>query len=88
MLMAIHQEWSNVDLKSDCLVLVSALAHNSLDGSTIGRIVEDYKDYMAGISSLTVRHVYREVNDVAHRLCHTPNSRSILYINMIPKFEL
>lgn len=58
LLMVIHQEWSNVDLESDGSMLVSALAYNSLDGSTIGLIVEDCKDYMAEISCFTVRHVY------------------------------
>lgn len=70
LLMVIHQEWSNVDLESDGSVLVSNLAHNSLDSSTIGLIVENCKQYMTGISFFTVRYVYCEVNGGAHHLIH------------------
>ena len=63
LLMAIHQGWSNVDLESDCVVLISALASNSLDFSEIDRVVEDCKEYMAVISSISFRHIYHEAND-------------------------
>lgn len=59
-----------MDLESDCIVIISTLASNSLDCLEIGRVVEDCKEYMAAISSISFRHIYREANDVGNRLAH------------------
>lgn len=70
MLLALHQGWNNLILESDCATLVTAVNTLGEDYSDIGPIIGDCKDYMLAITSLNVRHIYREANCVAHRLAH------------------
>lgn len=67
-----------MDLESDFALVVSALAASSEDHSEIGRIVEDCKDYMSALHSFGFRHIYHEVNNVAHRFAHLA---SVSYID-------
>lgn len=70
LLIAIHQGWSEVELESDCAMLINAVNEPREDYFEIGRIVEDCKDYMLAFESLEVRHIYCEANGVVHRLAH------------------
>lgn len=45
LLLAIHQEWEDVELELDSSVLVSALANNNEDGSRVGRVYDDFQDH-------------------------------------------
>lgn len=51
-------------------MVVAALNNVAEDCSEVGRIIEDYKEYLLAFNSVLVRHINREVNGVAHRLAH------------------
>lgn len=70
LLIVIHQGWSDIDLESDCSLVVAALANSTEDCSDIGRVMADCKDYMSEFHSINFRYVFREANGVAHRLAH------------------
>ena len=74
---AIQQGWDELELESDCAVLISALNSSSVDRSEFGRIVDDCKGYLNGFNSFRVRHIYREANCVAHRLAHIASLSNI-----------
>lgn len=78
LLIAIHQGWSEVELESDSAMLINALNEPREDYLEMGRIVEDCKDYMLVFEFLEVRHIYREANDIVHRLAHLA-SCSVVY---------
>ncbi|KAK9943809.1 hypothetical protein M0R45_009405 [Rubus argutus] len=67
---AINQGWDNIILESDCASIVTALSSVGDDFSQIGRIVGDCKEFMGSLRSISIRHIYREANGVAHRLAH------------------
>lgn len=62
-----------MDFESDCAVLIIILASNSFDCSEIGRVVEDCKEYMTTIYSISFQQICREANDVANCLAHLIN---------------
>ncbi|PRQ49098.1 putative ribonuclease H-like domain-containing protein [Rosa chinensis] len=70
LLLSIHEGWSEVELETDSASLAFALATSNEDFSEIGRIVDDCKEYMDVFSFISVHHIYREANSVAHRLAH------------------
>ncbi|PRQ39258.1 putative ribonuclease H-like domain-containing protein [Rosa chinensis] len=70
LLLLIHQGMDGVDIETDCAVVVTALKGNMEDLSEVGCIVDDCKDYMSAIPSYNLQSIYREANDVAHRLAH------------------
>lgn len=41
LLLAIHQGWSEVEIESDCDVVVMALNGSTVDLSNMGRIIDD-----------------------------------------------
>ncbi|PRQ15756.1 putative ribonuclease H-like domain-containing protein [Rosa chinensis] len=70
LLIAVHQGWNDIEVESDCAMLVNALEGEMEGLSEIGRIVEDCKRYANSFLSFQFRHVYRETNGVANRLAH------------------
>lgn len=70
LLIAVHQGWSDIELESDCSLVIAALASSNEDYSDIGCVTEDCKVYMCEFQSIIFRHVFREANGVAHRLAH------------------
>lgn len=46
LLIALHQGWTDIDLESDCSLVVAALTSSTEDCPDIGRILEDCKVYM------------------------------------------
>lgn len=57
-------------METDCLILVAALTRPGEDYSDIGWIIGDCKELITSFNSISIRHVYREANVVAHRLAH------------------
>ncbi|XP_062021071.1 uncharacterized protein LOC133737560 [Rosa rugosa] len=70
LLLIIHQGLVNVDIETDCSLVIAALKSATEDYSEVGCIVEDCKAYLHAISSINLYSVYREANGVAHRLAH------------------
>ncbi|XP_004309843.1 PREDICTED: uncharacterized protein LOC101294625 [Fragaria vesca subsp. vesca] len=70
LLLGTHQCWTNIDIKSDFILLVAALGREEEDLSEVGRVLCDCKDYMKAFQSITIQHVSREANGVANRLAH------------------
>lgn len=48
--------------------LLDALSTEQEDFSKIGRIIDDCRVYKTEVQSIQVRHIYREVDGVTHRL--------------------
>jgi ribonuclease HI len=74
---AIQQGWDELELESDCALLISALIVSSVDRSEFGRIVDDCKCYLDRFNSFQVRHIYREANGVVHCLGHIASLSNI-----------
>ncbi|XP_040372923.1 uncharacterized protein LOC121052282 [Rosa chinensis] len=70
LLLAIHQGMINIDIETNCAMVVTAVNGDMKDLSEIGCIVEDCKAYLSSILSTRVQSIYREVNSIAHRLAH------------------
>ncbi|PRQ36810.1 putative ribonuclease H-like domain-containing protein [Rosa chinensis] len=70
LLLAIHQGMINIDIETDCAMVVTAVNGDMEDLSEVGCIVEDCKAYLSSILSTRVQSIYREANGVAHRLTH------------------
>lgn len=70
MLLARDQEWSDVDVESNCPRFVTALTTPCEDLSEVGMITEDCKEYMKAFNSIRIRCIFREANGVALRLAH------------------
>lgn len=70
----VMQRWTDVDVETDCALLLAAVLRTDEDSSEIGRIVEDCRDDMMQIPSIVIRHTFREANGVAHRLAHLAKS--------------
>ncbi|KAM5552963.1 hypothetical protein ABKV19_025282 [Rosa sericea] len=69
-MLLVNQGSAAVDIESDCAMAVTALQGDFEDLSEVGCIVEDCKAFMRAIPSITLCSIYREANDVAHRLAH------------------
>lgn len=54
---AIQQGRDELELESDCALLISALTSSSVDHFEFGRIVDDRKDYLGCFNSFRVRHI-------------------------------
>ena len=72
--LGISQGWSDVDIESDSILLITTLARSGEDLSDFGRIIEDCKALFSGFHSIRVRHILREANGVADRLAHLASS--------------
>ncbi|KAK9936175.1 hypothetical protein M0R45_013032 [Rubus argutus] len=70
LLIANAQGWDELLVETDCSILVAALTRPGEDYSDIGWIIGDCKDLINSFKSISIRHVYREANVVAHRLAH------------------
>jgi ribonuclease HI len=55
-------------LASDCLSVVQRVNSSTRDRSLVGVVVEDIKAMAASMSSVTVRHISRLLNNLAHVL--------------------
>ncbi|XP_062005922.1 uncharacterized protein LOC133723110 [Rosa rugosa] len=78
LLLAIHQGWEDLELESDCSLMVVALNTNVEDRSEVGRIIDDCKSYLTSFHSTQICHVFREANGAARRLAHLA---SLNYLN-------
>lgn len=63
-----RRQRSAVDIECDCAAVVAAVERCEEDLSEIGRIVEDYKTYLVGLPSITIRHIFHETNGLAHMI--------------------
>lgn len=70
LLIAVQQGWSDIDLESDCSLVITTLANSTEDWSDICLVMEDCRDYMCESQSLNVRHIFCETNGVAHKLAY------------------
>ena len=70
LLIAIYFGWVDVEIESDCSVLISGLSSDREDYSDVGRIIHDCHSYIRTINTCRVSHIYREANGVANRLAH------------------
>lgn len=70
-----RRQRSAVDIECDCAALVAAVERSEEDLSEIGRIVEDYKAYLVGISSIIIRHIFHEANGLVHMITHLVSSQ-------------
>ncbi|KAL6214185.1 hypothetical protein ACLB2K_013623 [Fragaria x ananassa] len=70
LLIAIDQQWNDVEFESDCATIMLSLARSSEDMSEVSALLNNCKAYMESFQFILLRHVYREANGVAHRLAH------------------
>jgi ribonuclease HI len=77
LLMAIQHGWDNILLETDCSALNTALANLEVDLSDVGCIVKDCREYLKNFASISVSHIYREANGVAHRLARLASFSAI-----------
>ena len=68
LMMAVQEGWDDIEVETDCAMLVIALEGDGEDLSLVGRIVEDCKSFVSSFHSFQFRHIYREANGVANRL--------------------
>ncbi|KAL6184265.1 hypothetical protein ACLB2K_045669 [Fragaria x ananassa] len=80
--MAVQVGWTELLVESDSSVLVSALYQSGNASSEVSRIVEDCKIFMQQFDYITIRHIYREANNVAHRLAHFASLDNIVEQNV------
>ncbi|KAL6130217.1 hypothetical protein ACLB2K_068598 [Fragaria x ananassa] len=67
---AVEQGWVDIDVESDCEVLVAALNGENSDRLKVSQIIDDCRDYLVLLNNSVVRHIYRKANNGAHRLAH------------------
>jgi ribonuclease HI len=79
-------------LASDCLSVVQRVNSSTRDRSLVGVVVEDIKAMTASMSSVTVRHISRLLNNSAHDLARrVQHFGSPFFRNSVPdciRFEL
>ncbi|XP_062014420.1 uncharacterized protein LOC133730938 [Rosa rugosa] len=68
LLIAIQQDWKEIEVESDCVNLVSALHVDGDDFSDIGRILDNYRRYVNAFNFFNFQHICCEANGVANRL--------------------
>ena len=62
--------WVDVEIESDCAILICGLSYDREDYSEVGGIINDCHSYRKAINSYGVGHIYCEANGVANRLAH------------------
>jgi hypothetical protein len=70
LLIAIYFGWVDVEIESDCVVLISGLFSDKEDYLEVGGIINDCHSYRKAINSYGVSHIYCEANGVANKLAH------------------
>ncbi|KAL6227352.1 hypothetical protein ACLB2K_001311 [Fragaria x ananassa] len=85
---AVEQGWVDIDVESDCEVLVAALNCENGYELEVSRIIDDCRDYLALLNNCVVRHIYREANSGAHRLAHFASYNNVveLSVGLVPIF--
>ncbi|XP_019199513.1 PREDICTED: uncharacterized protein LOC109193110 [Ipomoea nil] len=71
-----EQNFNNILLESDCLNLCNAFISGSVDFSYVGLIVKQCQSIAKDIESISVSHVKRSANCVAHELARATGSMS------------
>ncbi|XP_074341789.1 uncharacterized protein LOC141679182 [Apium graveolens] len=61
-------QWPNVTLVSDCLVVIQAIRSKTPMRSQFGSILEDCRSYLRRLNKISLYHVKRSANMVAHTL--------------------
>ncbi|XP_062011862.1 uncharacterized protein LOC133728462 [Rosa rugosa] len=83
LLLAVHQGWKEVEVESDCTILVAALNHNVEDNSEVSRILDDCRDYLQCFDYFRIHHIYREANSVAHRFAHFASLDRVVDLSLV-----
>ncbi|XP_062020817.1 uncharacterized protein LOC133737227 [Rosa rugosa] len=83
LLLALHQGWKEVEIESDCSILVAAMNSQAEDNSEVSRILDDCRDYMQAFDYIRIRHVYREANSVANRLAHFASLDHVVDLSLV-----
>ncbi|XP_004298184.1 PREDICTED: uncharacterized protein LOC101290856 [Fragaria vesca subsp. vesca] len=85
---AVEQGWLNIDVESDCEVLVAALNGENGGGLEVSRIIDNCRYYLILLNNSVVRHIYREANNGAHRLAHFASYNNVieLSVGLVPIF--
>ncbi|KAL6145404.1 hypothetical protein ACLB2K_056092 [Fragaria x ananassa] len=86
--MATQHGWQNLEVESDCAILVPALNNQGSDMVEVSRILEDCRDFIRRFDYVTVQHVFREANSVAHRLAHFATCDRVVEVTLaeVPDF--
>ncbi|XP_063945892.1 uncharacterized protein LOC135151390 [Daucus carota subsp. sativus] len=61
-------QWPKVILVSDCLVVVQAIRSKTPMRSQFGKVIEDCRSYIRRLNKISLYHVKRSANMVAHQL--------------------
>ncbi|KAL8106853.1 hypothetical protein AgCh_023591 [Apium graveolens] len=61
-------QWPNVTLVSDCLVVIQVIRSKTPMRSQFGSIIEDCRSYLRRLNKISLYHVKRSANMVAHTL--------------------
>lgn len=61
-------QWGKVVLVSDCLVIVQAIRSQTPMRSQFGSVIEDCRKYLRRLNKVSLFHVKRSANMVAHEL--------------------
>ncbi|KAL8118569.1 hypothetical protein AgCh_016186 [Apium graveolens] len=61
-------QWSKVVLASDCLVVEQVIRSKTPMRSQLGSVIEDFRKYLRRLNKVSLYHVKRSANMVAHQL--------------------
>ncbi|KAL6219304.1 hypothetical protein ACLB2K_007063 [Fragaria x ananassa] len=59
---------SNVEVETDCLEAVAAISSKTQEGMLEAGLIDDIKEILKTFASVSIKHVLRLYNSVAHRL--------------------
>ena len=77
LLIAMHQQWEEIEIESDCALIVAAMQNRDKDILEVSPILQDCHRYIEMFKFVVFRHIYREANGVAHRLATLVRSPDI-----------
>lgn len=64
---AINHGWSDIEMETNCIQLVTTMKNPCEDRSEFGRIIEDCRIFSNTFNSFVIHHISREANGVAYR---------------------
>ena len=69
--------FDELDVESDCFLLISVVKQNICDQSDVGRLVGDCRVSVSSFQSIKVSHINRKANGVVNRLAHLASYSSL-----------
>lgn len=67
---------SNVQVETECLIAAQAISATLQQSSSFGLIVDDCLSLLSSLYNVSIKHVKRSANCVAHSLARATNSQS------------